>query len=820
MKSLPFLAPTNLRQCITYLIMATVTRTRSRSRGRPANKPSPPARPLNRIRTNAYFSDPDYDQTTPIPKTASTPSPTWGKLRKNNPTAASSSTAPGNSHVRLHPSGGFQVLRQEEPSVSLSRPDGKSYYMSSLCAPIDHSPIGDFKDRISKSNVPRAKAMASPTFRQRSTSRPKRVEILSDLDQEDEEERMRLRTTPSWRKKRPDTPTSARGSIFDFPSKSSSRSSLDDFVLNSGFIWLVLVFLTILLGLSSPPETNTLLSLQSPYKQVCNYFGNPDGWNCNGTFNFTIENVANHCHNAAGTIYERVELLGTKANIEDLMHTCQSSIQQGTDMIKDAPANLKKSLCHLPGAEGWYGCAGKPVSKLTKTLTKIGSVISTPFGSASTKASRSWMSSSRQRTAQPITVRKVTETPLTTEIDHAEGTVKSVVESFASEAKSYATSKLSSASSAYLPFTSSSSTDHSTVPVKAEEAVRKSSLSDGIKAVSEIKDLELRYTLAVAKAELKMLQKNDTPIIITHTTYTKRHLNRLLKTSWQLRKEIDAFGTCMMRENEIVINRLSRKMSYGSWTESWGSFSMWSMGWTTVSANTAFKTLNDPPIRCRKSLVRMQNRVNKALVTREGLLKEIDRLLDLSYRNDFRRREPLYISVPLPWFRALGPFPHFPVITIPSIPWDPRYWFLGDDYWYRKRSQEEREESLKLHRLRMTLHSVRNASNGFGDIETLIELSIGNFTDVRNKLQSYSQQILQDPEFGAAFSSGKLEDAKKHLALTVQLRGERMRVEQQINAHAWHRFENGDDQFGDLLTKEMRFQGGCNVLISHDSSLF
>jgi hypothetical protein len=128
------------------------------------------------------------------------------------------------------------------------------------------------------------------------------------------------------------------------------------------------------------------------------------------------------------------------------------------------------------------------------------------------------------------------------------------------------------------------------------------------------------------------------------------------------------------------------------------------------------------------------NRVNKALVTREGLLKEIDRLLDLSYRNDFRRREPLYISVPLPWFRALGPFPHFPVITIPSIPWDPRYWFLGDDYWYRKRSQEEREESLKLHRLRMTLHSVRNASNGFGDIETLIELSIGNFTDVRNKL--------------------------------------------------------------------------------------
>jgi hypothetical protein len=804
MELLPILAPAHPRHYSTNLIMATLTRTRSRSRGRPANKPSQPAGHLNRIRTNAYFSDPDYDQTTPIPKTASTPSPTWGKIRKSNSTTASSSTAPENSQVRLHPSGGFQVLRQEEPSVSLLRPDGKSYYMSSFCAPVNHSPTGDFQDRISKSNLPRAKAMASPTFRQRSTSRPKRVEILSDLDQEDDEERMRLRTTPSWRKKRPDTPTFARGSIFDFPSKNSSRSSLDDFVPKSGFIWLVLVFLAILLGLSSPPKTDALPSLPSSYKQLCNFFGSPDGWNCNGTSNFTIENVVSHCHKAADTVLEKVELLGAKANIEDLMHTCQSSIQQGTDMIKDAPANLKKSLCRLPGAEGWYGCAEKPVSKLTKTMTKIGSVISTPFGSTGTKASRSWMPSSRQKTAQTITVRRSSNNPLTTEVDHTGGTVQSVVESFASEAKSYATSKLSSASSAYLPFTSSSSTDHSTVPVKAEEAVKKSSLSDGIEAVSEIKDLELRYTLAVAKAELKMLQKNDTSII-THTTYTKRHLNRLLKASWQLRTEIDAFGRCMMRENEIAISRLSRKMSYGSWTESWGNFSPWSMGWTTVSVNTAFKTLNDPPTRCRKSLVRMQKRVNDALVTREGLLRGIDRLLDLSHRNDFRRREPLYIPVPLPWFRALGPFPHFPVITIPSIPWNPRYWFIGDDYWYSKRSQEEREESLKLHRLRTTLHRVRHASNGFGDIKPLIELGIGNFTAVHNELQSHSQQILQDPEFGAAFLSGKLQDVKKHLALTVQLRDERTRRVEQINADAWHRFENGKDQFGDLLTKEMRF---------------
>ena len=141
--------------------MATVTRqARSRSRSRPASKPSHPARSLNRIRTNAYFSDPDYDQTTPEPKTAYTPSPTWGKLqRKNNFKIVSSSTATENSRIR----------HQEEPSDSLARRDGRRYAISSFCAPPDR-PSENFKDRISTPNLARAKAMASPSFRQKQDS--------------------------------------------------------------------------------------------------------------------------------------------------------------------------------------------------------------------------------------------------------------------------------------------------------------------------------------------------------------------------------------------------------------------------------------------------------------------------------------------------------------------------------------------------------------------------------------------------------------------------------------------------------------------------
>jgi hypothetical protein len=784
--------------------MATATtRTRSRSRGRPASKASQPAKPLNRIRTNAYFSDPDYDQTTPMPKTASTPSPTWGKTRKNNNTAESPSTAPENSRIRLHSGGGFTVLYQEEPTVSLFK--YRNYNkISSFCAPVAPPPTADFQDSISKSNLSQAKAMASPTPRKRSSSRPKRVEISSESCQDEEKERMRSRASPIWRKKRPDTPTSARGSIFGFPSKHNSRSSLDGFVPKSGFIWLVLILLGILLGLTCSPKTN---SLQVAYKEVYSHFGNPSEWKLDGKLNFTIDDVVSHCYRAADAAHEKFGTVGAKTNIQDLLHTCQSSIDQTTgkleDIVKSVPANLKKSLCYLPGAETWHDCAKKPISKLSKTLAKIGSVITTPFGSTSTKTSRSWSLPSKKGAVQTVTVRKSTNTPLITETGHAGGTVKSVVESFASEAKSYATSKLSSASSAYLPFTSGSSIDHHTTLMEAEPSITKSSMSNAIDTTSEIKDLELRYTLAVAKAELKMLQANDTSII-THTTYTKRHLNRLLNTAWSLQEDIGAFELCVVRETEHVIHQLSRKVSQKSWTKSWVISSIPLLGQTVISADKALRILGRPPVQCRKSLVRMNKAITKALQTREGMVKEIDRLLDLSYRHDFRKRGPLYIPVPLPWFRALGPFPHLPVIPRPSISLDLRDWFLSDDYWYRRRSQEQREESLKLHRLRMTLHRIRNASNGFGDIKPLIESGLGNLTEAHNELQSQSEKVLKDPEFGIAFFKGQVQDAKKDRALAVRFKKERKRVREQINADMWNRYDEGNNQYGEFLAKEMR----------------
>lgn len=784
-------------------IMATVTRvSRSRSRSRPASKPSQSARSLNRIRTNAYFSDPDYNQETPMPKTASTPSPTWGKPQRRN--AVSSSMTTETSHVRRRLSEGFKVTHQAEPSVSLSRQDGKRYYMSSFCAPPDH-PTENFKDRISPPNLLRAKAMASPTFRSRSTSRPKRVEILSDFD---EEERMRLRSSPTWRKKRPDTPSSTRASIFDFPLEKSSRSSLDGFVPQSGFIWLVLVFLAILLGLSSPPKVDlssehiTELAHAAP-KELCNLFGNPAGWNCTGNLNFTIANVVSHCHNAADTVYSKVEMLGANADIEDLMHTCRNSIDYGTDKLKEVPGKFKDYLCYIPGAEAWDGCAKKPVSTIRKTLAKTGSVISSLFGSTSTKSLGSWTAPSKKEPMQTITVRKSTGTPPTTKIDHTEETTRSVFESFASAAESFATSKLSSASSAYLPFTSSSSTGHHTIPLTAEPAVKKYSISDGVEAVSEIKDLELKYTLAVAKAELKVLQTNDTSIV-RHTTYTKRQLNRLLTIAWTLENILDTFATCAIRHDESTINVLSRKISYGSSTESWGTFVIRKVGVTIILPEKAFRKLNKPHIECRNHLVRANKAVADALNTREEMLKDIDRLITLSYRNDFRKRKPIYIPVPLPWFRALGPFPNFPVINLPSLSLNPFNWFLGEDYRWRKRSQEDREEGLKLHRLRTALHRVRSASDGFTDIKDLLELGIGNFLEAHKELQSHREQVLQDPEFGLAFLKSKIPEVRGHHSLAVQLKDQREKVEQQIRAEGWRRYGDGSEQFGVILAKEMR----------------
>ncbi|CAD0084654.1 unnamed protein product [Aureobasidium vineae] len=810
--------------------------TRSRSRGRPASKSSQPGRPLSRIRTTAQFSAPDYDQSTPEPKIPSTPSPSWGKfLGKKNGKIMSPESAAKRSWLRGYQRDtvGLDEARVYDmtpdwrgiPSVSLIKPDGGGYYMSSYCAPASHSSKGDVQDRISRSNSSRAKTMASPTFSKRSTSRPKRVEISTQLDDEDQQEHTRSRSSPTWRKTRPDTPSSTRASIFDFPSKESSWNSLEGFVPRSGFIWLVLIFLGIFLGLSSPPKANPV---QVAYKEVCNRFGNPAEWNCNGNFNFTIDNVISHCHSVTDKIYDKFQMLDAKANVEDLMHSCQSSIGQGTDelenmfegMSEKATATFKRSLCALPGAEEWTDCVKKPAPKLRKSFVMIGSVFSDPFSSTRTKHPRHSPSISGPKIVERIfkivtttkngrvvrsthtQSREYAYTPAVSTIGRAESIANSVVSSLASQANSYATSKLSSASSAYLPFTSSSSSiGYTTGSMTAESASTGSTLSDDIETLSKIKDLELKYTLAVAKAELKMLQKNDSSVI-AHTTYAKRQLNSLLETAWDLQKDIDQFSICMIRKLEIAVHELSKTISY-NWIQSWSSYSVWS-GWTVASASGAFSALSDPPAACQRHLVNMHQRLISALETRQVLLREVDRVIDLSYQHDFRKRGPIYVPVPLPWLRAAGPFPHLPVISLPTIPWNPLLWGRGEAYWYRKRTQEEREESLRLHRLRITLHQVRDASDGFEDIKNLTQRGIASLQDTHNDLKSYSQKVLEDSRYGLAFLKQKLHVVKKDLALAIQFRDERKRVKNHINAIVWNRYNNGNDEHAVIVAKEMR----------------
>ncbi|CAD0110898.1 unnamed protein product [Aureobasidium uvarum] len=812
--------------------------TRSRSRGRPASKSSQPGRPLSRIQTTAQFSDPDYDQSTPEPKTASTPSPSWGKFQgKNNGKIMSREAAAKPSWIRgyqIDPMGSDEARVHDMtpdwrgiPSVSYINPnDGGGYYMSSYCAPASHSPKADFQDRISGSNSSRAKAMASPTLGKRSTSRPKRVKIATQLD-EDQGGYTRSRSSPTWRKTRLDTPSSTRASIFDFPSKKGSWNSLEGFVPRSGFIWLVLVFLGILLSLSSPPKVNPV---QVAYKEVCNRFGNPAEWNCNGNFNFTIDNVISHCHSATDKIHDRFQMLESKANVEDLVHSCQSSVGQGTDKLENmfegmsekATATFKRSLCALPGAEEWSDCVKESASKLRKSFVMIGSVFSDPFSSTRTNHPRNSPSIGGPKIVQRIfnivTTTKngrvvssthtlsreyaYTPTAAISTIGRAESIASSVVSSLASQANGYATSKLSSASSAYLPFSSSSSSEGYTMESKGTESVSTGlTLSDGIETVSNIKDLELKHTLAVAKADLKMLQKNDSSII-AHTTYAKRQLNILLETAWDLQKDIDQFSICMIRKPEIAVHELSKTISY-NWLESWNSYTVWS-GWTVASASGAFNALSDPPAACQRHLVNMHQRLRSALQTREILMREVERVIDLSYQHDFKNRGPIYVPIPLPWFRAVGPFPHLPVINLPAISWNPLFWGRGEAYWYRKRTQEEREESLRLHRLRITLHQVRDASDGFDDIKNLTERGIISLLDVHNDLKSYNQKVLGDSRYGLAFLKEKLHVVKKDLALAIKFRDERKRVKNHINAIVWDRYSNVSDEHAVIVAKEMR----------------
>lgn len=594
--------------------------------------------------------------------------------------------------------------------------------------------------------------------------------------------------------------------MFDVPSKNIFLRSLEGFVPRSGFVWLVLIFVGVLLGLSDPPRAHPV---QVAYKEVCSRFGNPSDWNCNENFNFTIDNVVSHCYNAADTIYDKLHMAGAKTNVEDLVHSCQESIDYRKDKLENmfegmekATANFKNSLCALPGAEQWDGCVKKSLSKLSKPFVLIASVFPSPVTSTRIRVFRPSDNPSNPKLVQRITIEKIVKSPTADPIGRAEHVASSVVASLASQAKSHASSALSSVSSAYLPLVSSSSSSvYTPESMETGSAFAGSSLSAGIEAVSKIKDLELKYTLAVAKAELKMLQQNDSSII-AHTTYTKRHLNALLTTAWELQKEIDQFSICMIGTSENAIRELSKTTTYGSWTETW--FGLSRSGWTVTPVDKAFKAHSNRPLECQTFLVRVHRRVLSALETRQGLLKEIDRVIDLSYHRDFAKKSPLYIPVPLPWVRALGPFPNLPVITLPTIRWNPWYWFRGEAYWYRVRTQEQRGRSLKLHRLRLTLHQLREASEGFDDIKNLLERGIVNLLIAHKDLAAHRQEVLKDPAFGVPFLKGKIQTVREDLALAIKFRDERKRVKNHINAIAWDRYNNGNDQHAVFAVKEMR----------------
>ncbi|KAI5270666.1 hypothetical protein E4T47_05974 [Aureobasidium subglaciale] len=369
---------------------------RSELRGGFDDKPSRLARSRPRVRTRTQFADPDYNQPTPMPK-SSAPSPSCVNVHK---------TANGrqfhdrvkvsdlDQHVEINKTAD-QIFGREDhsnfviedrPSASRTRSGDAS--SGSFCAEPSISPAGDFQDRIARYNFARAQAMASPQPSRRSASRPKRVVIPDDYWSDDDKQRRRVLNSPGWRKTRPDTPSSTSSSIFDFASDGRILTSIEDFLPRSRWTWLV-VILAIYVGLAPPSQDTTI---KKAHRTVCAHLGNPAALNCDGNFDFTTNNVLDHCHGTAGRIYDSTHMASVKASLDDVVQPCKgtasSHASEKFEDVKKVRGDLKDALCKLSGSEELVDCVRKPASKLSNAYEMVRSVFSSPFGSKQTGSSR------------------------------------------------------------------------------------------------------------------------------------------------------------------------------------------------------------------------------------------------------------------------------------------------------------------------------------------------------------------------------------------------------------------------------------------------
>ncbi|THW26278.1 hypothetical protein D6D23_03570 [Aureobasidium pullulans] len=796
-------------------ITQTRTKNRSRSRSRPAKGSSKSARSVSNVQRTSTFADPNYSQPTPEPKSASL-SPTWVEVHgtkrgESEPSTSYVRRSDLAEHTLEYPSDRSDVTVSPingEPSVpfpDFRHPNGQRYVpLSTYCAPPGTALDGRFQDPVLISNYRRAKAMASsaPRTRSRSTTPRKRVVISTGYDTEDESDQFSPAHSPSWIKPRPDTPTSARFDSFGFKRAGSFLFSNITQPLIS-----ILILLAMIKGLAYLPRDDTL---HSAHQTICDRFGNPVGLNCKGDMNFTIENVVSHCHNAADKVASKLDLTSAKATLEDVWDSCKHVVGDASNKAEDAKVvagEVKEALCKISGSEGLVDCVKeatkKPRSKASKAFVLVGSVFSNPF-STSTRARRS--------SVPPLVSTMKKDSFKTSEGHLTSGRAENPI----SSAKSALFSSASSISSAFehkvkepiismdpgQEFDSIMQSIMNTFPTQqatVQESTNKYSdstpstqqgfsISRAVEILAKVRDLQLRHDMAVNKAHFKYLRKSD-PTEVTKDTgrNTKFYSNKVLKHLAYLQSGLDTFLDCVLDHSNSAVKELSRDISYGPWTESWGSFSLWHMGFTVTSVNSAFTALVNQPKQCRKHLIQIDAQVFKLLKTRKKLLAEIDYYLVKTLEPDFGTRQ-------WPWTLL----PRRPTFTLPR----PCFWLFKCKK--PTRSEEEKARAHRLLHLRQALRGARKITDGIVEIKELVDQGSYELIETQRAIEQHKYRVLSEPKYGRALLKGALVDIKVDRAILKKVIADRKALRVSINEGVWAReAANGTDVKAKWISKEL-----------------
>ncbi|KAI5196318.1 hypothetical protein E4T38_08563 [Aureobasidium subglaciale] len=745
------------------------------------DKPTRLARTRPRVRTTTQFADPDYNQPTPMPKSAAL-SPTWANVHKianGRQFHERVKVSDLDRYVEINKTANQRFRRGDhtnfviEDRPSASRTRSKDISSGSFCAEPSISPMGDFQDRIARFNFARAQAMASPQSFRRSASRPKRVVILDEYWLDDDKQRRRVLSSPSWRKTRPDTPSSTRSRIFDFASDSRILTT------------------------------------------VCAHLGNPAALDCDGNSNLTIKNVLDHCHDTAGRIYDSIHMASVKASLDDVVQSCKgtasSYASEKFEDVKAVRGDLKEALCKLSGSEELVDCVRKPASKLSNAYEMVGSVVTSPFGSKQTGSSRA--------SPAPTAEAGTRQYAQSTTSSHAEVVVHDFVISLVYDLSSTVESKYASAQSKLSSVKPRMSSIGSTIRSNAHSIMDQlispdkhetssdtaspmpslagSSMYEAIESVSSLKDLELQYDLAFAKTYLHLLRDDDSSIK-AHTERARRQMQSVMDKLRQVNGEIDEFMICIAREPSRAIQVLSREVSYEPQTGS--RFSL-TTSRESITPEHALATLRRSA-RCHKHVERVNVQLEDALKIRERLRREIDRLTDISHRRDFARTAPLYFR-PTRWAPPVGPFPALLRRGLPPLS---AFNSVNIFYWnvYLKRSEEEREQGLRLNRLRAALSQIRASCHAFDEMKVLAERGHDSFVTAKHYIDNHEAMVKSDPVSGPTFLREQLEVIKNELKSSDRALGERKRLKEQIRRNAWTQNENATDVVAPWVIKELQ----------------